>query len=208
MLAGTTLYGTAPSGGSSGDGTIFKVNTDGTGFTNLYSFTVLDPVTRTNTDGAYPYAGLILSGNTLYGTAQQGGSSGNGTIFKVNTDGTGFTNLYNFTTLTLPCWYCNAINSDGANPYAGLILSGNTLYGTAQAGGGSGEGTVFVINTDGTGFTNLYTFTWGSDGSIPMADLVLARQHAVWDHVLQRQLVSWHSLRLEFGTIIRNRPDR
>ena len=49
-------------------------------------------------------------------------------------------------------------NSDGANPYAGLILSGNTLYGTASDGGSSGNGTVFAVNTDGTGFTNLHSF--------------------------------------------------
>ena len=84
-------------------------------FTTLYSFTG-------GSDGAYPDAGLILSGNTLYGTAYDGGSSGNGTVFAVNTDGTGFTNLYSFTRLA---------DSDGANPAAGLILSGNTLYGTA-----------------------------------------------------------------------------
>ena len=47
-----------------------------------------------------PYGGLILSGNTLYGTAQYGGSSGNGTVFAVNTDGTGFTNLYSFTAIS------------------------------------------------------------------------------------------------------------
>ena len=70
---------------------------------------------------------MILSGNTLYGTATDGGSSGNGTVFAVNTDGTGFTNLHSFTALDL--YYTN---SDGANPYAGLILSGNTLYGTAH----------------------------------------------------------------------------
>src|SRR5437899_11326960 len=50
-------------------------------------------------------------------------------------------------------------NSDGANPDAGLVLSGNILYGTAQAGGDSGNGTVFALNTDGTGFRNLHSFT-------------------------------------------------
>src|SRR5438105_3212698 len=38
--------------------------------------------------------------------------------------------------------------SDGANPHAGLILSGNTLYGAT-------ESTVFAVNSDGTGFMNL-----------------------------------------------------
>jgi hypothetical protein len=37
------------------------------------------------------------------------------------------------------------INSDGANPNAGLILSGNTLYGTVAAGGSFGHGTVFAV---------------------------------------------------------------
>ena len=70
-------------------------------------------------------AGLILSGNTLYGTAVYGGSSGDGTVFAVNTDGTGFTTLHNFTATVYG-------QRDGAFPYAGLILSGNTLYGTAS----------------------------------------------------------------------------
>ncbi len=166
ILSGNTLYGTAQAGGSSGNGTVFAVDTDGTGFTNLYSFTALN--NNTNSDGANPFARLILSGNTLYGTAQAGGSSGNGTVFAVNTDGTGFTNLHSFTALN------NNTNSDGANPYAGLILSGNTLYGTAEAGGSLGKGTVFAVNTNGTGFTNLYSFTGGSDGANPYAGLILS----------------------------------
>jgi len=36
--------------------------------------------------------------------------------------------------------------------------SGNTLYGTAAIAGISGNGTVFALKTDGTGFTNLYSF--------------------------------------------------
>src|SRR5208283_4005514 len=111
-------------------------------------------------------SGLILSGNTLYGTAW-GGSSGNGTVFVVNTDGTGFTNLHSFTaTSTLA-------NTYGTGP-SGLMLSGNTLYGTAQNGGSGGSGTVFALNTDGTGFTNLHSFTGGSDGASPVAGLILS----------------------------------
>ncbi len=156
VLSGNTLYGTASGGGASGYGTVFAVNTDGTGFTTLYSFT-------NGSDGAYPYAGLVLSGNILYGTASEGGTNGYGTVFAVNTDGTGFTTVYSFTD-----------GSDGADPYAGLVLSGNTLYGTASGGGASGYGTVFAVNTNGTGFTTLYSFTNGSDGSMPSAGLVLS----------------------------------
>src|SRR5438093_263824 len=64
-------------------------------FTTLHSFTATSVSYRgTNGDGAYPEASLVPSGNTLYGTATYGGSSGNGTVFAVKTDGTGFTNLH------------------------------------------------------------------------------------------------------------------
>src|SRR5438874_1969054 len=95
ILSGKTLYGTAAGGGSGGRGTVFAVKTDGTGFTNLHSFTEISPPCPCpNSDGASPYAGLILSGDTLYGTAHRGGSSGYGTVFAVNTDGTSFATLY------------------------------------------------------------------------------------------------------------------
>jgi uncharacterized repeat protein (TIGR03803 family) len=171
ILSGNTLYGTAEVGGTNGNGTVFAVNTGGTGFTNLYSFTAASGALSTNSDGAAPVAGLILSGNTLYGTAANGGSSGNGTVFAVNTDGTGFTNLHSFTAFSSLYPYGN---SDGGYPFAGLILSGNTLYGTASRGGSSDNGTVFRLNTAGTGFTNLYTFTGGSDGAEPDAGLLLS----------------------------------
>jgi uncharacterized repeat protein (TIGR03803 family) len=133
VLSGNTLYGTASTGGRWGQGTVFAVNTDGSGFTNLHDFAGAS-------DGADPEAGLILSGNTLYGTAYFGGSGGYGTVFALNTDGTGFTNLHSFTELQ------NVSNGDGANPQAGLILSGSTLYGTTSYGGSAGYGTVFAMN--------------------------------------------------------------
>ena len=179
ILSGNTLYGTATFGGSSGNGTVFAVNTNGTRFTNLHSFTATDPTTGINSDGANPVVGLILSGNTLYGTATFGGSSSNGTVFAVNTNDTGFTNLHSFAALSAPP--PDGTNSDGAQPYAGLILSGNTLYGAATYGGSSGNGTVFAVNTNGTGFTNLHSFTatapgigTNSDGANPQAGLVLS----------------------------------
>lgn len=181
ILSGNTIYGTAYDGGGSGNGTVFKVNIDGTGFTNLYSFSgPYDNHARiTNCDGSNPQAGLVLSGHTLYGTASGGGLSGNGTIFAINTDGTGFTNMHSFSAHSAAGRFTN---SDGIAPQAGLILSGNTLLGTATAGGIFGMGTMFSINTDGTGFTNLHNFSaasgsvlfTNSEGADPQAGLVLS----------------------------------
>src|SRR5579864_5885524 len=67
-----------------------------------------------NSDGAYPYTRLILSGNTLYGVASYGGTHGNGTVFALNTDGTDYTNLHNFAAGSGS--FPNIINTDGANP--------------------------------------------------------------------------------------------
>jgi uncharacterized repeat protein (TIGR03803 family) len=173
VLSGNTLYGAASFGGSPGHGTVFALNTDGTSFRVLHSFTA-------SSDGVHP-SQLLLSGNILYGTAQ-GGSSGNGTLFALNTDGTGFTNLHSFTSTAAATLGGAGTNSDGAYPVGGLLLSGNTLYGTANFGGSSGSGTVFSVNLDGTAFTTVYSFTAtpppnaaNDDGANPAAGLVLSR---------------------------------
>jgi uncharacterized repeat protein (TIGR03803 family) len=167
ILSGNTLYGTTVSGGS-GAGAVFRINTDGTGYTNLHNFN--------GSGGANPYAELVLSGSTLYGTTYSGGS-GYGIVFAVGTNGTGFTNLHSFP----PTSGTSATNAEGANPIAGLVLAGNTLYGTARYGGASGNGTVFALKTDGSGFTNLHNFTatsgpssTNSDGNVPSATLALS----------------------------------
>src|SRR5665213_3470454 len=104
-------------------------------FTTLYPFTGMS-------DGGFPRAGLVQSGATLYGTASSGSQTNSyGTVFSINTDGTGFTNLYTFT---------NGI--DGSVPVGGLVVSGGTLFGTASHGGSSSRGTIFSLSTGGTGF--------------------------------------------------------
>src|ERR1700761_5105424 len=90
LVQGTNgvLYGETFNGHGNSFGTVFGINTNGTGFTNIFSFN--------DTDGGFPKGGLIISGTNLYGTTYEGGSSGNGTVFAVSTDGTVFTNLFNF----------------------------------------------------------------------------------------------------------------
>jgi uncharacterized repeat protein (TIGR03803 family) len=152
------LYGTTFGGGSGGQGIVFKIDTTNHE-TVLYTFTG-------GSDGGGPVAGLLrdAAGN-LYGTTFNGGTSGQGTVFKIDT-----TNhesaLYSFTG-----------GSDGGGPAAGLIrdVVGN-LYGTTSQGGvgcsGLGCGTIFKINPS-NGETTIYNFTGGSDGAGSMAGLLM-----------------------------------
>ena len=119
------------------------MNTDGTDFTTLHSFTERSGASPyINGDGASPYAALFLSGDTLYGTASGGGNSGQGTIFSVGTNGTGFMNLFNFA----QAGSIHSSNIGGTESHAGLISSENTLYGPAYSGGSSGNGTLFRVS--------------------------------------------------------------
>jgi len=147
------LYGTTFAGGASGLGTVFKIDTGGAE-TVLHSF-------AGGADGANPYAGLVRddSGN-LYGTTEGGGSSGFGTVFKVDITSTE-TVLHSFA----------GAPSDGADPKAGVILddAGN-LYGVTFRGGSGGKGTVFKLDTTNTE-TVLYDFTGRADGGNPFGGL-------------------------------------
>jgi uncharacterized repeat protein (TIGR03803 family) len=171
ILSGNTLYGTASEGGGNDVGTVFSLNTDGSAFTVLHTFSQPNPDSGTNSDGQQPRAGLCLSGNTLYGTAWAGGSDGSGTVFSLYTNGMDFTNLHNFE---------GGYGSNATSPLAGVIVSGNTLYGTASYGGSGDEGTVFSLNTDGSAYTNLCDFSLPYYPYVgpanPVAGLILSGQ--------------------------------
>jgi uncharacterized repeat protein (TIGR03803 family) len=155
--AAGNLYGTTQAGGSSGWGTVFKLDASATE-TVLYSFTG-------GTDGGFPLAGLVRdeAGN-LYGTTFLGGdfACSCGTVFKLDPTGK-VTVLYTFT----------GYPGDGAAPNAGMVRdrAGN-LYGMTSSGGAYGDGIVFKLDTNGRE-TLLYTFTGGADGSFPLGDLIL-----------------------------------
>jgi uncharacterized repeat protein (TIGR03803 family) len=160
-LAGTNLFGNTESGGSARFGTVFKLSMDGSGFATLYNFGTIQY------DGSDPMGPLLLLGRTLYGTCYSGGKSGLGTLFKINTDGSGYAVLHHF-----------AGAPDGANPMGCLACAGDKLYGTTGYGGNAtpfAEGTVYSIKTDGTGFVLLHNFgrTYGI-GDDPSGGLVLS----------------------------------
>ena len=90
--------------------------------------------------------------------------AGLGSIMASRVESQTFRTLASFTTTSTSG--INYTNCDGAGPGAVLILSGSTLYGTAWAGGIWNNGTVFAVNIDGTGFTNLHTFSATSGGCL------------------------------------------
>jgi uncharacterized repeat protein (TIGR03803 family) len=142
------LYGTTAYGGAHNRGTVFTIKSDGT-------YMVLRDLAGGYDDGAVPFAALILgdAGN-LYGTTFGGGAPTidmeMGTVFRMQTDGTGFHIMHRFT----------GGQSDGALPLAGVILGGDgNLYGTTSRGGQSqfycpvgsySCGTVYSLTTDGS----------------------------------------------------------
>jgi uncharacterized repeat protein (TIGR03803 family) len=150
------LYGTTEGGGASGYGIVFKVTPGGTE-TILYSFA------GGSSDGKYPYATVTQgSDGNFYGTTNQGGTGGYGTIYRLTPSGTE-TVLYSFA----------GGSSDGANPVAGVTQgSDGNFYGVTTSGGAGGYGTVYRLTPSGTE-TVLHSFAGGSsDGANPQANLV------------------------------------
>ncbi|HEX3664002.1 MAG TPA: choice-of-anchor tandem repeat GloVer-containing protein [Rhizomicrobium sp.] len=127
------------------------------------------------TDGQYPVAGLIDERGTLYGTTQQGGIHGKGTVFSVD-PATGIEAvLHSFCTRTVNC-------PDGWTPLAGLIDVRGKLYGTTDGGGAHCQGgkpcggTVFSVSP-GTGKEKvLFSFCYENGsctkGFLPLASVV------------------------------------
>ncbi|MEI9962916.1 MAG: immunoglobulin domain-containing protein [Limisphaerales bacterium] len=145
-------------GGSNNLGAVFSINSDGSGYTVLKSFT--------GADGSHPYRGLIEGADSLlYGTTITGGSStfattfgtGFGTVFRMSKDGTFFQVLVNFDGL------------NGGNPACSLMQdSDGWLYGTTY----NGSGKIFKLRPDGTSFSVLKTFNPATDGAQPSSGLI------------------------------------
>jgi uncharacterized repeat protein (TIGR03803 family) len=153
------LYGSAYSGGTSGNGTLFRVETNGT-FTKLHDFN--------STDGANPEAALVLGPDgALYGSTYGGGTNGYGTLFRLETNGT-FTKLHDFN------------GTDGSGPVAAMVVGPDgALYGSTEYGGTNYYyGTLFRVDTNGA-FASLHDFN-GFDGWYPSAPLAVGPDGALY----------------------------
>ncbi|HEY4787113.1 MAG TPA: choice-of-anchor tandem repeat GloVer-containing protein, partial [Bacteroidales bacterium] len=155
VISDNVLYGVTVSGGSMGIGCLYKINTDGSGYSKLLDFD------GTNFYVSSGFNSLVISGNTLYCAMQNSGTNFTGFIFRINTDGSGYSKLLDFN------------GSNGRYPNS-LIVSDNVLYGTTFQGGTFDKGCFFKINTDGNGFSKLLDFSGSSTGSYPQGSLCLS----------------------------------
>jgi MYXO-CTERM domain-containing protein len=212
---GTYLYGVTSIGGRNGMGVIFRLLRAGGGFTVLHEFAARN-ADGSSTEGANPSGPLLISNGRLYGVTSGGGTNlytvttttsttdtagvtttattvttqGTGTVFSLNTDGSDFQTIYNFSAFADAVDSDSATfdylgqNGDGAFPAGGLTeVSPGVLVGTTTDGGITidtavgGLGTVFQLNTNGTVGTTTLTKLHDFDvdgGYAPVGKLVLA----------------------------------
>jgi uncharacterized repeat protein (TIGR03803 family) len=119
----------------------------------------------TGGDGSIPYPAVIFDAKgNLYGTTALGGASGAGAVFELIPSNGKWTEkvLHSFN------------GQDGAEPFASLIFDAKgNLYGTTEAGGANGDGTVFELTSSKGSWTEttLYNFN-GQDGNEPEGGVV------------------------------------
>ncbi len=148
------LYGLTTHGGEPDNGTFYKVSRDGNSFATLYYFD--------SSVGKQALGALIKdSAGNFYGASGLGGSSGNGTVFKLTPSGTA-TVVYNF------CMQSGC--PDGSNPNSVMLSSDGNFYGAAGSSNGAGE--IFKLTLGGT-LTVLHTFN-RTDGYTPNPGLIQA----------------------------------
>lgn len=173
------LYGTTYDDGyGGGNGTIFKLTTNGV-LTTLYSFTNDGPSGEFY--GRLPAAGVTQgSDGNLYGTTTSYGTGQEGTLYQLTPDGT-MNVLYEFPALYEP-GFPGVINPEysavGGMPEAELTEGpdGN-FYGTSSTGGSNYDGTLFRITTKGE-LTVLAEFD--NTGGTPRAPLLVGKDNYLY----------------------------
>src|SRR5246500_2254191 len=141
------------------------------------------PINFNGSNGSYPYSGVSFdSQGNMYGTTQNGGTSGLGTVWKY-TSSAGLTQLFNFSGSSSP-------SNNGDRPMSPLLIdSQGNLHGTTYFGGnnfsgdGSGYGTLFKLSSSGQ-FTELHQFS-GTDGDNPLGALILDSSGKLWGTTFQ-----------------------
>jgi len=129
------VYGTTSAGGAHSGGVVFELARSRGNYVEkiLYDFCSASKCT----DGSFPTAGVTSADGALYGTTESGGAYNDGTVFRLARSGSHYTEqvLHSF-----------GASGDGAEPNAGVVVGADgALYGTTEAGGANGYGTVFRL---------------------------------------------------------------
>jgi uncharacterized repeat protein (TIGR03803 family) len=164
--AAGNFYGVTYYRGRNGKGEVFRVRySAATGWSECTAYGF-----KGGKDGAAPYGGLIFdAAGNVYGTTSSGGFYGGGTAFTLT-----HTSGCNWTGTVLDQF---GKGEDGNYPAAALVFdqSGN-LYGTTQAGGTHGYGTVFKLQLTSGKWTEHVPHNFiGTDGSSPWASVTFDR---------------------------------
>jgi len=130
-----------------------------------------DLYTSSNDYGYYPASGVTIdSHGNLFGTAEEGGTYGYGTVFELVKDASSPTGF------DAPIALVNFNYSNGGNPYGGLTTdSHGNLFGTTYEGGTSGYGTVFEVMKTATGYASTPTVLANfnsSNGAYPYGNVI------------------------------------
>jgi uncharacterized repeat protein (TIGR03803 family) len=157
MDASGNVFGTTLNGGTPNMGTVFELAAGSSTITTLASFSA--------PNGGNPWdAPIVDAAGNLYGTTQDGGAYGGGTVFELPHGSSTLTTLASFT------------GAGGATPKDSPIMdAGGNLYGTTFNGGTFGFGTVFELAKGSGTITTLWSFegTKFGDGANPYGGLVM-----------------------------------
>lgn len=168
------LYGATLYGGSGNDGVAYQL-AFGFGKKKPKEKVIHSFCSKTAcSDGYSPNGGLTMDGGgNLYGVTSVGGGTNSGVVFRLSPKNNGFveTVLYDF---------CAAANcADGQFPVGVPAMDANgNLFGTTQAGGAYGQGTVYKLAPHGRNSQEsvLYSFCSGggscADGYDPQGVIV------------------------------------
>jgi uncharacterized repeat protein (TIGR03803 family) len=130
------FYGEWQGDGKTAPGTVYQLSPGTSGWTKKTLFTF--DYDNSALDGFSPSGGLVLdSSGKIYGTTNQGGTYGLGTVFELVPVGLG-----NYEEKVF--WSFNG--TDGSYPSGSPILdSAGNLYGTTTQGGSTGNGVVYEV---------------------------------------------------------------